>query len=124
MIEQKLEDFSLKVWDHRTHLRLAWLYLTRLGRRAGLQAIHTSIRAFIAHSPVARRRSGTTYHETMTYFWAHMVHFAIASTKLPAGGRCGPGGCRTYWRSCAVEMGELGAVGPSILEAKVLVVST
>ncbi|EFJ50977.1 hypothetical protein VOLCADRAFT_88144 [Volvox carteri f. nagariensis] len=81
----KLENYSLDCWDHRTHLRLAWLYLTRLGRREGLARIHASIRAFIQHSPLTARRSGTTYHETMTYFWAHMVHFAIASQKVPAG---------------------------------------
>ncbi|GLI58715.1 hypothetical protein VaNZ11_000468, partial [Volvox africanus] len=82
---RKLEDYSLESWDHRTHLRLAWLYLTRLGRREGLARIHSSIRAFIEHSPLTARRNGTTYHETMTYFWAHMVHFAIASQKVPAG---------------------------------------
>ncbi|GLC43758.1 hypothetical protein PLESTB_000905000 [Pleodorina starrii] len=82
---RKLEDYSLESWDHRTHLRLAWLYLTRLGRREGLARIHASIRAFIVHSPITARRSGTTYHETMTYFWAHMVHFAIASQKVPPG---------------------------------------
>ncbi|KXZ55875.1 hypothetical protein GPECTOR_2g1426 [Gonium pectorale] len=82
---RKLEDYSLELWDHRTHLRLAWLYLTRHGRRDGLARIHASIRAFIANSPVTRRKTGTTYHETMTYFWAHMVHFAIASLKVPDG---------------------------------------
>ena len=85
VIPQKLADFSLETWDHRTHLRLAWLYLTRLGRRQGQARIHVSIRDFIANSPVTRRKTGTTYHETMTYFWAHMVHFAIASQKLPEG---------------------------------------
>ncbi|GFR46884.1 hypothetical protein Agub_g8525 [Astrephomene gubernaculifera] len=84
---RKLEKFSLDSWDHRTHLRIAWLYLTRLGRREGLRRIHASIRAFIQHSPLTRRRtgSGSTYHETMTYFWSHMVHFAIASQKTPEG---------------------------------------
>ncbi|GIL70657.1 hypothetical protein Vretifemale_1385 [Volvox reticuliferus] len=86
---RKLEDYSLDSWDHRTHLRLAWLYLTRLGRREGLARIHSTIRAFIEHSPLTARRSGTTYHETMTYFWAHMVHFAISSLRVPAGGPLG-----------------------------------
>eukprot|EP00198_Chlamydomonas_reinhardtii_P001466 XP_001690802.1 ARF-like GTPase ARLP2, atypical [Chlamydomonas reinhardtii] len=80
---QKLEDYSLDVWDHRTHLRLAWLYLTRHGRREGLARIHSAIQSFIANSPVTKRKTGTTYHETMTYFWAHMVHFCIASMKAP-----------------------------------------
>ncbi len=67
-LAQKLEDFSLETWDHRTHLRLAFLYLTRHGRREGLARIHASIAAFIAHSPLTKRKTGTTYHETMTYF--------------------------------------------------------
>ncbi|KAG2445825.1 hypothetical protein HXX76_000429 [Chlamydomonas incerta] len=80
---RKLEDYSLDAWDHRTHLRLAWLYLMRHGRREGLARIHSSIQNFIANSPVTKRKTGTTYHETMTYFWAHMVHFCIASMKAP-----------------------------------------
>ena len=28
-----LEDFTLDTWDHRTHLRIAWLMLTRHDRR-------------------------------------------------------------------------------------------
>ncbi|KAG2451487.1 hypothetical protein HYH02_004085 [Chlamydomonas schloesseri] len=80
---RKLEDYTLDSWDHRTHLRLAWLYLTRYGRREGLGRIHSSIRNFIANSPITKRKTGTTYHETMTYFWAHMVHFCMASMKMP-----------------------------------------
>ncbi|PNH09923.1 ADP-ribosylation factor [Tetrabaena socialis] len=82
---QKLEDYSLETWDHRTHLRLAWLYLTRHGRREGMARIHASIAAFIANSPVTKRKTGTTYHATMTHFFGHMVHFAIVSMKLPPG---------------------------------------
>ena len=75
-----LEDYSLDTWDHRTHLRLAWIYLTRLGRREGMKKIFSSIKNFIENSPRARK---TTFHETMTYFWTHMVHYAIEATKNP-----------------------------------------
>ena len=75
-----LEDYSLDTWDHRTHLRLAWIFLTRLGRREGMKKIFSTIKNFINNSPRARK---TTFHETMTYFWTHMVHYAIVATKNP-----------------------------------------
>ena len=76
-----LENFTLDNWDHRTHLRLAWVYLTRHGRREGMKKIFASIKSFIDNSPRARK---TTFHETMTYFWTHMVHYAIEATKNPS----------------------------------------
>lgn len=80
---KSLEDFTLDSWDHRTHLRIAWLYMTRLGRRQGMSMIFKSIRAFIENSPRTKRASGrgTTFHATLTYVWGHLVDFAIASTK-------------------------------------------
>lgn len=81
---QQLDDATLAVWDHYTHLRIAWLYLTRYGRRDGMQKIFSSIKSFIERSPRTRRGDtsrGTTFHETMTYFWTHMVHFAIVSSS-------------------------------------------
>eukprot|EP00195_Chlamydomonas_chlamydogama_P003266 CAMPEP_0202922060 /NCGR_PEP_ID=MMETSP1392-20130828/77724_1 /ASSEMBLY_ACC=CAM_ASM_000868 /TAXON_ID=225041 /ORGANISM="Chlamydomonas chlamydogama, Strain SAG 11-48b" /LENGTH=632 /DNA_ID=CAMNT_0049615667 /DNA_START=305 /DNA_END=2204 /DNA_ORIENTATION=+ len=82
-----LEDYSLQSWDHRTHLRIAWLMLTKYGRKEGMQRIFARIRAFIENSPRTKRGSGrgTTFHETLTYFWTHMVHYAIESTNNRAG---------------------------------------
>lgn len=77
---ESLANCTLDSWDHYTHLRIAWLHLTKFGRRPGLQMACDAIKSFIANSPRARK---TTYHETMTYFWIHMVHFAIASTYNP-----------------------------------------
>jgi hypothetical protein len=62
----KLTNYTLDSWDHRTHLRLGWLYLTRYGRREGMKLIFSGIKNFIANSP---RTKKTTFHETMTYFW-------------------------------------------------------
>mmetsp|Transcript_34383 Transcript_34383/g.76369 ORF Transcript_34383/g.76369 Transcript_34383/m.76369 type:complete len:712 (+) Transcript_34383:82-2217(+) len=82
-----LEDFSLQSWDHRTHLRVAWLMLSKYGRKEGMQRTFSAIRAFIENSPRTKRGSGrgTTFHETLTFFWIHMVHYAMASTKNHAG---------------------------------------
>lgn len=77
---RKFAEYSLDKWDHRIHLRIAWLLLTRHGRRDGLPRIFDGIRAFIKHS---QRTNGRTFHETLTYFWVHMVHYAIVATKNP-----------------------------------------
>lgn len=80
---QQLVDATLDVWDHYTHLRIAWLHLSQYGRREGMEKIFTNIRSFIEISPRTKRSDtsrGTTFHETMTYFWTHMVHYAMCAT--------------------------------------------
>ena len=59
---EALTTFTLPSWDHRTHLRVAWVHLTKFGRREGMKLIFERIKAFIANSPVAGRK---TFHETM-----------------------------------------------------------
>lgn len=87
---QKLADASLESWDHRVHLRIAWINLSRHGRREGMKRIFDSIKSFIERSPRTRRNAGsgdasrgTTFHETMTYFWVHMVDYSMHSTQNP-----------------------------------------
>lgn len=77
---EKLIQFKLESWDHRTHLRIAWLYLNKYGRREGMKLIFSGISNFIRNSERTRK---TTFHETMTYFWVHMVHYAIVATYNP-----------------------------------------
>lgn len=81
----QLADCTLDCWDHRTHLRIAWVLLSRHGRREAMPKIFDGIKHFIENSDRTRRSRGTTFHETMTYFWVHMVHYAIVATKNPTG---------------------------------------
>ena len=74
---RQFESCTLTNWSHRTHLRMAWLYLTRDGRRIGINKIFDGIKNFIQTSPVARK---TTFHFTMTYFWIQMIDLAIAQS--------------------------------------------
>eukprot|EP01102_Stenamoeba_stenopodia_P003944 TRINITY_DN1407_c0_g1_i1.p1 TRINITY_DN1407_c0_g1~~TRINITY_DN1407_c0_g1_i1.p1 ORF type:complete len:497 (-),score=121.96 TRINITY_DN1407_c0_g1_i1:116-1606(-) len=76
----KFDTYTLDSWDHRTHLRIAWLLLTRYGRQEGKDRIFEGIRKFIENSTRSRK---TTFHETLTYFWIHMVHYAMVATKNP-----------------------------------------
>ena len=83
----QVEDATLDIWDHYTHLRIAWLLLSRHGRREGMARIFTSIESFIGRSPRTKRSDtsrGTTFHETMTYFWVHMVHYAMMTMQSAA----------------------------------------
>eukprot|EP01117_Protostelium_nocturnum_P005271 TRINITY_DN1922_c0_g1_i1.p1 TRINITY_DN1922_c0_g1~~TRINITY_DN1922_c0_g1_i1.p1 ORF type:complete len:395 (+),score=119.20 TRINITY_DN1922_c0_g1_i1:214-1398(+) len=72
-----LEDCTLQTWDHKSHLRIAFLYLTRLGRREGVKKIRSSIQNYIENSG----RTNKTWHETMTYFWIQMVDYARFQMK-------------------------------------------
>ncbi|GMH42772.1 hypothetical protein BSKO_10691 [Bryopsis sp. KO-2023] len=81
---QKLENYTLDSWDHRTHLRIAWLFLRRYGRRDGMVLIFDRIKNFIGNSPQTAQSRGTTFHESLTYFWVHMVHYAMESMVIPA----------------------------------------
>lgn len=79
--EKKLLAYSLDNWDHRTHLRIAWHHLHKYGRREGMALVFQRIENYIDHSD---QTSGRKFHHTMTYFWVHMVHYAMASTQFKA----------------------------------------
>ncbi|CAF2525670.1 unnamed protein product [Rotaria sp. Silwood2] len=61
---KQFESCTLKSWSHKTHLRMAWLYLTRDARGAGVIKIFDGIKNFIDNCPIAIK---TTFHFTMTY---------------------------------------------------------
>jgi hypothetical protein len=82
---QQFNSYTLDKWDHYTHLRVAWLLLTRHCRQQGMRLIFSGIKAFIENSALTQRKDtgrGTTFHETMTYFWAHMVHYCIVRSEF------------------------------------------
>ncbi|UJR20340.1 hypothetical protein I4U23_023471 [Adineta vaga] len=79
---KQFESCTLTSWSHRTHVRMAWLYLTRDGRRTGVKKIFDGIKNFIANSQVSRK---TTFHFTMTYFWIQMIDLAIAQSPKEIG---------------------------------------
>lgn len=55
--EEALVSLRLPRWDHRTHLRVAWLHLWRYGRR-GRALVDQRIRAFIHGAPITRGAGG------------------------------------------------------------------
>ena len=71
---QAFEDGTLSPieFSHHGHIRMAWLYLRAYGWDEGVIRIRSGIQQFAA-------RLGATgkYHETITLFWARVVHHMI-----------------------------------------------
>lgn len=71
----QVETGQIETFPHRAHLRLAWIYLRANGFEAGSQKIGVTIR----HLATTKGAPGK-YHETITRFWAYLVHYAITRT--------------------------------------------
>lgn len=79
--EQLLEAFHahtipLSEWDHRKHLRLAWIHLSAYPFDDAVDRIRTGIRAYNAAVGVPE---GLTmgFHETMTIAWMKLIDFTM-----------------------------------------------
>ncbi len=75
-------DYSLPCWDHKTHIRLAYIVLRDEGRRKAVTTIMSLIEKFIKNSI---RTNGRTFHVSMTYFWLHLIHLAMLLSQIPLG---------------------------------------
>ena len=59
-------------FPHRGHIRMAWLYLRAYGWDEGMIYIRDGIQNFAARLGATQK-----YHETITVFWARLVHHMI-----------------------------------------------
>jgi len=66
------EQHTLTEFPHRSHIRMAWLYLRASGWERGQEQIRQGIQQFAAALGADRK-----YHETITVFWARLVNHAI-----------------------------------------------
>ena len=65
-------------FNHRAHIRLAYLYLCEDDTEAAYQKMRHSLKAFLRHHGV----DPSKYHETMTRAWILAVkHFMVNSTS-------------------------------------------
>ncbi len=71
------ETAELNEFPHRSHLRMAWIYLRRDGWETGFEHIQSGIQHF-----AAAKGASTKYHETITRFWAYLMYWVI--THAPA----------------------------------------
>jgi hypothetical protein len=75
---RRFEDQSLPLglWNHRAHLKVAYLYLRRFSFDEALQRLRDGIKAYnAAHKIADSLTSG--YHETMTQAWLQLVHTTL-----------------------------------------------
>jgi hypothetical protein len=63
-------------WTHRSHIRMAWIYLSRYSFEEALGRIRTGLLQYAAaHGvPDAIDRG---YHETLTVVWLRLVHVTM-----------------------------------------------
>lgn len=75
---------SPEEWDHRSHIRMAYLYVRELTFEAAVDCIRQGIqRLNRAHQKPETEFSG--YHETITVTWAWLVAAALpqGATAIP-----------------------------------------
>ncbi|MCI0711241.1 MAG: hypothetical protein L0154_13870 [Chloroflexi bacterium] len=70
----RFETATLHPFQHRDHIRVAWLYLTQYGWDEGYLRLQAGIKHFaVTHG------QASMYHETITRFWATIIHYHIVT---------------------------------------------
>jgi hypothetical protein len=63
-------------WNHRAHLKVAYLYLRRHPLEEALKKVCAGIRAYNQSKNVPEGPA-MGYHETMTQAWVRLMHFTL-----------------------------------------------
>jgi hypothetical protein len=76
---QQFENQTLPFaqWTHRAHVKVAYLYLTRLDFDTAAQKVCDGIRAYNAANNVPESPT-SGYHHTTTMAWLHIIATTIA----------------------------------------------
>ena len=71
--------FAIECWNHRCHVRMAYLYLSRHPFDEGLRRIRDGINALNAShgDKIPKDQVDRGYHETLTVAWARVIAAAI-----------------------------------------------
>lgn len=96
------EDTSLPAdaFHHAQHVRVAWIYIVRIGMPDSLRAFSESLRRF-----AAAKGTPQLYHETIT--WAYVLLIAERQSRAP----------HTTWADFAAANPDLLRWKPSALDA-------
>jgi hypothetical protein len=73
-----VDDGTVQPWDHRAHLRVAWLANLCGDPHAGMAIACDRIRRAVE---AGAGRQGAQFHATMTYFWVRMVQAAVWASQ-------------------------------------------
>ncbi len=69
-------SLPLDLWNHRAHLKVAYLYLTRFPFDEALSRMRDGVRAYNAAHGITDSPTGG-YHETMTHAWLQLIHTTL-----------------------------------------------
>jgi hypothetical protein len=98
---RQFEDASLptELFNHRQHVRVAWLFVQRDGMPQALEAFSTALRRF-----ATAKGAHTLFHVTIT--WAYLLLINQRLQQSPAAD----------WDTFAIQNGDLLQWKPSVLD--------
>ena len=73
-------SYPFERWDHRAHVRAAYLYARAHGQAEGLRRMRAGIQAFNAAHGVATTPT-RGYHETLTVAWFRVVAARVEAAE-------------------------------------------
>ena len=75
---RRFEDHPLPLdqWNHRAHLKVAYLYLNRFSYDEALERLRAGIKAYNAAQGILDTPTGG-YHETLTQVWLQLVNTTL-----------------------------------------------
>lgn len=71
-------EFPVPEFDHRAHLRLAYIYLVENGTVIAVQLMRETLTGLLKHVGIDPSKK---YHETITEAWVLAVHHFMSKTK-------------------------------------------
>jgi hypothetical protein len=75
------EAASLAAFHHRDHVRVAWIYLRRLGLHGALAAVSHGLQRMSAAKGQAAK-----YHETVSWLYVFVIHERLAGERAAEAG--------------------------------------
>ena len=76
------QSLNLETWVHRSHVRVAVLYLSRFGFDAALERMRERIQSFNRAKGIKDTKS-SGYHETLTVAWLRVIANALDVMARP-----------------------------------------
>jgi hypothetical protein len=70
-------EFPVSEFDHRAHLRLAYVYLAENNRVTAIPLMRDTLTALLIHAGIDPSKK---YHETLTKAWILAVHHFMSNT--------------------------------------------
>src|SRR6187549_2000028 len=70
------QTLPLAQWNHRAHLKVAYLFLTRFPLDVAAEKVRAGIRAYNAANGIEDTPTGG-YHETMTQAWLRIIYTTL-----------------------------------------------